>query len=332
MMSEPNHTESVVRLPVRALAFVFALLALAAPGFASSFKANVHRASMPVYASPSSSGKKLGSLPTGTEVTVVAYSGDWTKIKYKGKSGYANFKYLNAQKRIKAYSKGSYKVYTEPSTSSKLLCTVSKGTTVYVAGKTGSYYLVENKNGTVYGYIKKAALTKKKPAKAQTVAAKPAESASKEKDSAMPSSLKSSQSHYSSSLSNSKKIEHAIYVAQEQLGKPYSSSPKAPDSFDCAGLTRYCYGKAGVKLKASAYSQGYDSSYVKVKSASDLKRGDVVVFDTNSADKDLSDHTGIYLGSGSFIHASSGGGKVIVSSLSSGYYSETFSWGLRILD
>jgi len=333
MMSKANHTESIVRAAARVIALVFVLSALSASALAS-FKANVYLVSMPVYASPSTSARKLGSLKAGTEVTVVAYAGDWTKIRYKGYTGYAQFKYLSSQKRIKAYSKGSYAVYALPSSSSKQLCTLSQGDAVYVSGKCGSYYLVENKSGSAAGYVKKTALSAKKPT--QTVSSNTKSTAttndSSSADSAMPASLKSSQSSYSSSLSNALKIEYVIYVAQNQLGKPYSTNPSPPSSYDCAGLTRYCYSKAGISLKASAYGQGYDSSHTKIKDAADLVRGDVVIFNTNDSDSDASDHTGIYLGSGYFIHASSSGGEVMISSLSSGYYSRVFSWGLRILD
>ena len=54
-------------------------------------------------------------------------------------------------------------------------------------------------------------------------------------------------------------------------------------------------------------------------------------FDTVS-DNDECDHTGIYLGGGYFIHASSAAKKVILSSLASGYYKRTFSWGRRIFE
>ena len=47
---------------------------------------------------------------------------------------------------------------------------------------------------------------------------------------------------------------------------------------------------------------------------------------------DLSDHVGIYISDGDFIHASSGGGRVMISNLDSGYYNRVFSWGRRILE
>jgi len=146
----------------------------------------------------------------------------------------------------------------------------------------------------------------------------------------MPAALKSTTSSYSSGQSHGQKLEHVIYVAQSNLSKPYVYGATGPKSFDCSGLTQYCFKKISVSLKRSAYSQGYDSSYTKVSGTGNLKRGDLVFFNTIS-DSDLSDHVGIYLGGGCFIHASSGGHKVVVSNLTSGYYNRVFSWGRRIL-
>ena len=314
------------------------ILTLLTPAAFASFKANVYTSSMKVYKSASSSSKKLGTLPSKTEVTVLSYSKGWAKIQYKGKTGYAQIKNMASQKRMKAYAKKSAAVYKSASSSSKKLGTVSTGTTLYVVGMSGSYYLVQNSSGKTSGYIKTSYVTKTKPSTTQNntsdndTSKDDSSSEPKETDSSMPSGLKSSTSSYSSSMSNSQKLEYVIYVAQNQLGKPYSSSPKPPSSYDCAGLVRYCFDKAGIKVKASAYSQGYDSDLTKISSASQLKRGDIVCFNTNDTDDDLSDHTGIYLGSGYFIHASSAGKKVIVSNLNSGYYKETFSWGRRVFD
>ena len=128
---------------------------------------------------------------------------------------------------------------------------------------------------------------------------------------------------------SSSKIEFTIYLAQNLIGAPYAGSANPPKSFDCAGFTHYCYGKArSGALKSTLKEQGGDDRYEKV-SYDALKRGDLVCFDTVS-DDDLCDHVGIYLGGGYFLHSSSAAKKVILSSLSSGYYQRTFSWGRRI--
>ena len=79
-----------------------------------------------------------------------------------------------------------------------------------------------------------------------------------------------------------------------------------------------------------SYKQGYDESLRKIVDKKDLRRGDLVFFNTLS-DGDQCDHVGVYLGNGYFIHASSGAAKVVTSSLDSGYYSRVYSWGRRIL-
>ena len=145
----------------------------------------------------------------------------------------------------------------------------------------------------------------------------------------------SNTTEYSPSMTNAEKLEYVIYKAQTQLGKPYIygsgyTKDDNPPGFDCSGLVYWSFLRIGIKLKDSAYRQGYDNSLPKI-SITELKRGDVVCFDTIS-DKDLSDHTGIYLGGGKFIHASSSGSNVIISSLASGYYNRTFSWGRRVLN
>ena len=145
------------------------------------------------------------------------------------------------------------------------------------------------------------------------------------------STLASGQSTYSSGMSKAQKLEYIIYVAQNQLGKPYVYAANGPSSYDCTGFTKYCFKQIGVNLQRTALNQGYDETYTKISSISDLRRGDLVYLNT-VADADLSDHAGIYLGAGYFIHASSGQHKVVISTLASGYYNRVFSWGRRVFD
>ena len=123
-----------------------------------------------------------------------------------------------------------------------------------------------------------------------------------------------------------------IYVGQNQLGKKYVFATSGPNTFDCSGFTKYCFGKIGKSLPHSAKSQGYnESTGTKILDAVDLVRGDLVFFNTSS-DSDLCDHVGIYLGQQRFIHAGSGAGRIVVSKLNSSYYSRVYSWGRRVLN
>ena len=125
--------------------------------------------------------------------------------------------------------------------------------------------------------------------------------------------------------------ESLIEEANSHLGKDYKYATHGPNTFDCSGFTYYCYYTTyGIELSKSAKGQGYDEAYEKIENIEDLKIGDIVCFNTVS-DRDLSDHVGIYIGDGNFIHASSGKGGVCISTLLDGYYFEHFSWARRIL-
>ena len=143
------------------------------------------------------------------------------------------------------------------------------------------------------------------------------------------STLASGQSTYSSGMSKAQKLEYVIYVAQNQLGKPYVYGASGTSKYDCSGLTLYCYKQVGVSLPHSAQMQGYNSG-TKIEGLANMQRGDIVCMNTVS-DSDLSDHVGIYMGNNKMIHASSGAGEVIISDLGSGYYNRVFSWGRRVL-
>ena len=166
----------------------------------------------------------------------------------------------------------------------------------------------------------------------------------------MPTYLASTTNYYFPNMTTAQKLEYVIYCAQQQLGKPYvyggGLSGSNPGGFDCSGLVYWSFSQIGITLQASAYTQGYDEGYTKIPNVSQLRRGDVVCFNTNTSDGDLSDHTAIYLGSGYFIHASSTAQQVIISQLNEGYYCQgsyysasaggyrpgAFSWGRRILN
>lgn len=130
--------------------------------------------------------------------------------------------------------------------------------------------------------------------------------------------------------SGNEDIELVIRYALAQLGKPYVYGTAGPNSFDCSGLTYYCFKKIGITLPRSAYDVGYSKTLGTRIAYEDLKRGDIVCFNT-IGDSDLSDHVGLYLGDGKFIHAPHTGCDVIIADMSTGYYQKNFSWGRRVI-
>ena len=258
-----------------------------------------------VYASPSTSSASLGTMSFGESLSCDGVNSTWARvINSSGTVGYCKLSGLSDTNpntyNVTLYAQSSgVKVYSKASTSSTVLTTLSLNAKVngVAINEDKSWIRLKNDSGS-YGYVQ-----------ASAVATTP-----------------------DSGSTDSATVNKVIALAKAQSGKPYIYGTTGPNSFDCSGFTYYVFkNAAGVTLKRTSESQGYDSSYTKISAISDLKVGDLVFFNTNSDDADLCDHVGIYLGSGSFIHASSAGGKVITSSLNSGYYNRTYSWGRRVL-
>lgn len=124
-------------------------------------------------------------------------------------------------------------------------------------------------------------------------------------------------------------VDEMIVSAAQQLGCVYEYGVTDPGrAFDCSSFTTYIYGLFGVHLPQEAKATGYMKDALRIEDARSLIRGDIVCFDTVD-DSDKSDHVGIYLGRGFFMHASSVRGRVVVSHLAE--YADVFSWGVRVL-
>lgn len=305
-----------------ALACALVAALMASNALAASYSATVN-AKTKVYKAPQKSSSST-SVAKNTKVTLKATSGGWGKISYKNKTAYIPIKYLTLTEPIKAYVSVKSTLYKKPG--SKKLSTLAVGQVVYVIGVNGKYARVSNNAGSTMGYVKAANLSKNKSATTTS---------SGDDDTSSSLSSVPSQLRSTTTSADVSKIEYTIYVAQNLIGTPYAENADPPKTFDCAKFTRWCYNKAQSDvLKDSSKSQGYDDRYEKI-AYDDLKRGDLVCFNTISTDDDESDHVGIYLGDGYFIHGSSAGKKVMVSQMvssSSDYYKRNFSWGRRIFD
>ena len=251
-----------------------------------------------IYKDASASSGRLAYGAYGEKVTCTAVEGSWAKVEYNGNTGWCYVKKLTTE-NPNTYSSTVYaadsgvKIYSQPSVSSGAIATMSKGDSITAVCVTPNGSWLRVTASGKYGYVRKSSMSLTKP-KSQ--------------------------------------VDELIDLAMAQLGKPYVYATRGTKSYDCSGLTLYCFREiAGISLGRSAQSQGYNNRFTKIDSYSDLKRGDIVCFNTVEEDTDLTDHVGIYLGDGQFIHASSVAGKVIISDMSSGYYRRVFSWARRLI-
>ena len=97
------------------------------------------------------------------------------------------------------------------------------------------------------------------------------------------------------------------------IGVPYVYAGSSPSGFDCSGFVKYCFlNYYGVYLPHSAHSQSQLGTEVD---ASQIAVGDIVCFDYDGDGR--IDHSGIYIGGDTVVHASSSKGQVVASTFSS---------------
>ena len=269
--------------------------------------------SVRLRAGASTSTTILATLNKGATMTVTGTSGDWYSVRYNGTDGYVYKQYLTVGESSSNSSdpdvdpvsedtgtiRGYYvRVRTGPSTSSSIITSLNTGATLDVTGITGDWYQVKYNGQT--GYVYKSYLQLGE----------------------------ASSSSSSSSSSSTATGDGAAIVAEAKkyLGVPYVYGGTSPSGFDCSGLVYYVFMQEGYSLYRTAGAQYRNGVAV---SRSELQIGDIICF-YNSAMTSIG-HVGIYVGDNQFIHASSGSGKVIISSLSQSYYNSHYYGARRIV-
>jgi cell wall-associated NlpC family hydrolase len=127
-------------------------------------------------------------------------------------------------------------------------------------------------------------------------------------------------------IGNKPKNKYIIKIAKSYLNKPYKygASPKTTRCFDCSSFVQRVYKTK--KLPRTSKAQSYVGKHI---AKSNIKTGDLVFFSSKKT-KNIA-HVGIALSKDKFIHASSGAGKVIISSLNKNYYRKHYKGARRIV-
>lgn len=121
-----------------------------------------------------------------------------------------------------------------------------------------------------------------------------------------------------------------VAEGERYLGVRYVYGGASPSGFDCSGFTMYVYAQFGYSLPHGANRQ---LSYGTPISKGDLQPGDLVFFyGTDGGDSSSASHVGLYVGDGTFIHASSGSSRCVkYSSLYESYYTNHYLTARRIV-
>ncbi|CEK34791.1 cell wall hydrolase; phosphatase-associated protein,Probable endopeptidase Spr precursor,invasion associated secreted endopeptidase,Uncharacterized protein with a bacterial SH3 domain homologue,SH3 domain protein,Bacterial SH3 domain [[Clostridium] sordellii] len=260
---------------------------------------------------PGTSYSIITSLNKGTKVGYISENNGWAKISYNGNIGYMSTNYLatidsnsggnnsgsnedSTVKSEKQVTGNRVNFRKGPGTNYSVITSLNKGTKVGYISESNGWAKV-NYNGTI-GYMSANYIG--------DVNSNPGAGAS----------------------GTSQGADAVISLAKQQLGKPYVWGAEGPSSFDCSGFTQYVFkNAAGKNLPRVSKEQ---SKFGQSVNKSNLQKGDLIFFDT---DKDgVVNHVGIYMGNNEFIHASSGGKKVIISQLNS-YYNSVYTNARRVL-
>ena len=203
--------------------------------------------------------------------------------------------------------------------------------TVYAAGgclkytvKRGdSLYAIAHKNHTTIVKLQKAnGMRKDEILKSGRVLNVP-----REKNMVAKVKKRSIQKKLVATFNRFKKSSKLISVAKRKLGKRYVwGASGTGNTYDCSSFTKYVYRKNGIAIPRTSINQSKYGKYIK---RSNLKKGDLIFFDTSKGHKGYVNHVGIYLGNNKFIHASSAKKKVIITSLGKKFYSKRYRGARR---
>lgn len=289
---------------------------------------------------PSTDSPILSTANSGECVVVLGQENGWYRVNYNLQEGYMNADYLtvstaeNAELGYGIVSGSGVNLRSGPSTSHSILATASYGDRCYIIGLNQGWYKVLYGSTTCYirsDYLSLSEISYENNASSNT----PQYFRQGRAIGALPSGTASNAASSSGMISNpvnqvsgasSATGAQILAKATEYLGTPYVYGGASPSGFDCSGFVYYVYGTFGISVGRTPDAQ--HSAGTTVDKAN-LQPGDIVLF-ANTYSSGIS-HSGIYAGNGQFIHSPNSRSTVSYSDLTSGYWSEHFYCGVRVV-
>ena len=208
----------------------------------------------------------------------------------------------------------------EPTTSSEAIHSLSFNSKIKITGEIDGWYRIDYNNQI--GYVSQKYVSDTKL---------PANTSRGDVDRTIstysePSEETTEENTREASTSSSEGKE-VVEFAKKYLGYKYVAGGSSPSTgFDCSGFTTYVFRNFGVSLNRSSKDQIKNGTAV---SKSNLQPGDIVIFKNQG--KTAIGHVGIFIGNGNFIHAANKKEGVVITALSSSYYSQRYVGARRVI-
>lgn len=291
----------------------------------------VNASGLNLRSQPSTDSSILATAYSGECVVVLGQADGWYHVNYNLCEGYMSADYLtvstaeNVELGYGIVTGSGVNLRSGPSTSHTRVGTASYGDKCYIIGLNQGWYKV------LYGsdicYIRSDYLSLSEiPYENRASSNAPKYFRQGKAIGTLPSSSTANQALSVSSSASSATGAQILAKATEYLGTPYVYGGASPSGFDCSGFVYYVYGTFGISVGRTPDAQ-YSAGTVVDKA--NLQPGDIVLF-AGTSGSGIS-HSGIYAGNGQFIHSPNSRSTVSYSDLTSGYWSEHFYCGIRVV-
>ena len=281
--------------------------------------------------SPDTGSQVLTTANSGECIVVLGSENDWYKVSYNLQTGYMSADYIsvataeNAELGYGVVTGSGVNLRSGPDTSYNRVATASQGEKCYIIGVNNGWYKVLYNNQTCYIRSDFLSLTEV-PYENQASTSQPKYFRQGKAIGTVPTGSTSLSSSVTSSYNGTATGAEILSKAQSYLGSPYVYGGASPSGFDCSGFVYYVYGTFGISVGRTPAAQA--SAGTQVDKAS-LQVGDIVLF-AGTGGSGIT-HAGIYAGNGQFIHSPNSRSTVSYSDLNSGYWSEHFYCGIRVV-
>lgn len=281
--------------------------------------------------SPDTGSQVLTTANSGECIVVLGSENGWYKVSYNLQTGYMSADYVNvataenAELGYGVVTGSGVNLRSGPDTSYNRVATASQGEKCYIIGVNNGWYKVLYNNQTCYIRSDFLSLTEV-PYENQASTSQPKYFRQGKAIGTVPTGSTSLSSSVTSSYHGTATSAEILSKAQSYLGSPYVYGGASPSGFDCSGFVYYVYGTFGISVGRTPAAQA--SAGTQVDKAS-LQVGDIVLF-AGTGGSGIT-HAGIYAGNGQFIHSPNSRSTVSYSDLNSGYWSEHFYCGIRVV-